>query len=101
METQQFYRPLLCEISWCLLPLRVTPVYLVRSDPQRDPMRARKCHFDRGTTPRLHERVSDDESFMDGRHLCDLGYEDNPRARNQSLESLAIFASIVSVSQVA
>lgn len=25
METQQFYRPLLCEISWCLLPLRVTP----------------------------------------------------------------------------
>jgi hypothetical protein len=25
VETQQFYRPLLCEISWGLLPLRVTP----------------------------------------------------------------------------
>ena len=25
VETQQFYRPLLCEISWCLLPQRVTP----------------------------------------------------------------------------
>lgn len=43
METQQFYRPLLCEISWCLLPLRVTPVRLVRFDSKRVP----ECHFDR------------------------------------------------------
>jgi len=43
VETQQFYRPLLCEISWCLLPLRVTPVRLVRFDSKRVP----ECHFDR------------------------------------------------------
>lgn len=38
METQQFYRPLLCEISWCLLPLRVTPARLVCSALHRGSM---------------------------------------------------------------
>lgn len=92
METQQFYRPLLCEISWCLLPLRVTPVRLVRFDPQRDQTHSR-CHFDR-ERPRDLFNV---EMRADSRHLGNLDewslmwnpraltFQSTPRSRSSEL----------------